>query len=80
MGEGSNLVVIMPQYKLDPRLKVDREVNIPPRELFIPLGWDDDAQTKRKHYRSFVPCELENDEKTFANGPSPFDSFDIKRG
>ena len=77
MGEGSNLVVIMPQYKKDPRLKIDREINIPPRELFIPLGWDEDAQTKRKHYRSFVHSELENE---VLSRPSPFDSFNIMRG
>ena len=69
----------MPRYKKDPRLKVDKEINIPSKELFIPLGWDVDASTKRKHYRSFITTELEEDKEIFPK-PSPFDSYKIHRG
>lgn len=46
---------MMPQYKRDPELDVDREIDIPPESLFMGLGWDEDATTQRKHYRRFYP-------------------------
>jgi len=52
--------IIMPKYKHDETMDVDREYDIPPEEMFIGLGWDADAETKRKHYRRFYPDELEN--------------------
>jgi len=51
--------VIMPKYKFDDVLKVHREVDIPPENLFIGLGWDEHPEHKRKHYRRFYPKELE---------------------
>ena len=33
-------IVIMPEYKMDPRLKIEREVNPPPSSLYMGLGWD----------------------------------------
>ena len=33
----------MPQYKFDEQMKVDREIEIPPKDIFIGLGWDEDA-------------------------------------
>jgi len=50
----------MPKYKKDPRLNIDKEYGNPPRELYLPLGWDENANTKRKHYRHFETDELEN--------------------
>ena len=47
--------------------------------MFIGLGWDEDETTKRKHYRSFYPDELENNKEIFPK-PSPFDTYEIKRG
>jgi hypothetical protein len=44
---------------------IDREVNPPPESLYIPLGWDEDQNTKRKHYRLFYNDELENDTSIF---------------
>jgi len=41
----------MPKYKQHETLKVDKEVDPPPDNLFIPCGWDEDATTGRKHYR-----------------------------
>jgi hypothetical protein len=59
-GEDSTKTIIMPKYALDPRLKVDREINPPPESLYIPLGWDEDSKTERKHYRLYYDDELEN--------------------
>lgn len=69
----------MPQYGLDRRLNVMREVNPPSDKLFIGLGWDEDEKTKRKHYRQYITDELENYKLVF-DKKSPFDSFDIMRG
>lgn len=55
----------MPKYAKDERLKVDREVNPPPSALYIPLGWDEDSTTKRKHYRLYYNDELENNTEIF---------------
>lgn len=52
--------VIMPKYKLDEKMCVDREYDCPPEQMFIGLGWDEDATTDRRHYRRFYPDELEN--------------------
>jgi len=50
----------MPKYKHDDLMDVDREYDIPPEQMFIGLGWDENIETKRKHYRRFYPDELEN--------------------
>jgi len=70
----------MPKYKKDPRLGVDREYNIPAPELYLPLGWDENATTKRKHYRHYEPDELENIPELFPNGASPFNCYELKKG
>ena len=71
--------VFMPTYKHDDRLKVDREVDFPPDSIFMGLGWDPEAVSKKKHYRRYYPDELENITDVMPV-PTPFDSFDIKRG
>lgn len=78
-GVDANETVIMPRYCPDPRLKVDKEFGAPAKELYIPLGWDEDSTTKRKHYRQFYNDELENDREVFPQ-PSPFNSYTLKRG
>ena len=51
-GDEYSSIIIMPKYITDPRLKVDREsYPEPPKELYIGLGWDEDKDTQRKHYR-----------------------------
>ena len=69
----------MPQYKRDTELDVDREIDAPPESLFIGLGWDEDATTKRKHYRRYYPSELEK-VKEVLPVESPFESIEITRG
>jgi hypothetical protein len=69
----------MPSYTFDDTLRVDRECDIPPAALFIELGWDEDAQTKRKHYRRFYNRELEK-EKSVLPKESPFNQYDLKKG
>ena len=70
----------MPTYERDEHLQVDRECNNPPETLFIGLGWDEDAETKRKHYRRYYPDELENVTEVMGDKPSPFNSYNLKRG
>jgi hypothetical protein len=60
-------------------LKIDREINIPSDHLYIGLGWDEDRTTKRRHYRKYYADELENVKDIFPK-PSPFETFNIKRG
>ena len=69
----------MPQYTQDKRLKVDREVNQPHKAMYIGLGWDEDRETKRKHYRQYFEDELELITEIFPK-PSPFNSEKIIRG
>jgi hypothetical protein len=47
--------------------------------LYIGLGWDEDRTTKRRHYRKYYGDELENVKDIFPT-PSPFNTFEIKRG
>ena len=48
-------------YENDTRLNCMREINIPPPEIFEPLGWDrEPGQSTEKHYRKFFTEELEN--------------------
>lgn len=47
--------------------------------MFIGLGWDEDKDTNRRHYRRFYPDELEN-VKEILPIPTPFNQYDLKRG
>lgn len=55
LGKKAARNIMMPKYKRDPELDVDREIDQPPESLFVGLGWDEDATTLRKHYRRFYP-------------------------
>jgi len=59
-GKGSAANILMPKYEKDTVLDCDRETDKPPESLYMGLGWDENAETKRKHYRRFFPDELEN--------------------
>jgi len=48
-------------------------------EIFIGLGWDEDATTARKHYRRYYMKELEKVKEVLPN-ESPFNQYDLKRG
>jgi len=78
-GIDTSATIIKPQYAEDPRLKVDKEVNPPPSTSYIPLGWDEDKNSNRKHYRKFFKDELENNRDIFPT-ESPFNSYKLKRG
>ena len=52
--------IYWPKYTHDDDMQVDREHLCPPAAMFIGLGWDEDKDTKRKHYRRYYPDELEN--------------------
>lgn len=51
---------VMPLYKYDERLKIDREVDFPPSSLFKAIGYDKNPSDEVKHYRRYYPDELEN--------------------
>ena len=52
--------IISPTYYRDETLQVDKEKDKPPESAFLGLGWDEDANTQRRHYRRYYPDELEN--------------------
>lgn len=72
--------IIWPKYNRDEKLKIDKEIDEPPHDLFIGLGFDDDKDTKRRHYRRFYPDELENCREIMGDKHSPFNSFNLQRG
>lgn len=78
-GSATASNIIMPQYERDTILECDREIGKPPESQFIGLGWDEDANTKRKHYRRFYNDELENVKDVLGIG-SPFNTYEITRG
>jgi hypothetical protein len=78
-GDDAHQIVIMPKYTVDARLKVDREVNPPPSAVYLGLGWDEDRNTHRKHYRQYYSDELENIKDIFPQA-SPFNSLELKKG
>lgn len=61
-------------------MSVDREVDKPSENLFIGLGWDEDKDTKRRHYRRYYPDELEDVTELMGDKKSPFESYTITRG
>ena len=69
----------MPQFTVDNRLKVDREINMPHKSMYMGLGWDEDRNSKRKHYRQFYTDELEFVKDIFPQ-VSPFNTEKIIRG
>lgn len=69
----------MPKYTHDDLLDVDREIELPPTQMFIGLGWDEDKESHRKHYRRFYPDELEN-VKELLPRESPFNQYELRRG
>jgi hypothetical protein len=50
-------------------LNVSREVSKPPESLYIGLGWDDEPEDKRRHYRRYYPDELENVKELMGEPP-----------
>ena len=79
LGEDSAKNIIMPTYSMDMRLNVEREVKIPPATLFLGIGSDPNPNAEQRHYRRFYPKELELVPEIMSQ-PSPFDSYDLKRG
>jgi hypothetical protein len=70
-NKNASRTVIWPVYKFDERLKVDREVDIPPANMFFELGYNRKPDDKIKHYRRFWTNELELVEEVMPGG-SPF--------
>lgn len=61
---------IAPKYKFDERLGVDREVERPPENLFMEIGYNRKKDDKIKHYRRYYCDELEKVSDIMP--PSPF--------
>lgn len=87
--EDESKITLMPKYEKDHKLNIDREINVPPESIYIGLGWDADANSKRKHYRMYYNTELEKVKEIFMDledNPdenaiaSPFHRFDLRRG
>lgn len=51
--------MIFPKYEFDARVKIDREIDPPPASLFIALGFNQNKDSGKKHYRRYYPEELE---------------------
>ena len=52
--------VLIPKFKFDERLKVDKEVDIPSDKVFMPIGYNRARDDGKKQYRRYYPDELEN--------------------
>ena len=55
-----------------------REVNPPPPNLYMGLGYDDEPEDNRRHYRRYYNDELENVKDIM--GEPPFICYDLKKG
>lgn len=51
--------LIFPKYKYDLRLALDKEVDIPPANLFMEIGFNKTKEENHKHYRRYYTKELE---------------------
>lgn len=58
-GLNGNKIMVLPKYSFDERLKIDREIDCPPPSLFIGLGYNEDKNDGKRHYRRYYPDELE---------------------
>lgn len=70
--------MLMPEYGLDERLKIQREINLPPPSLFWGLGYNQTPEEKKRHYRRYYPDELENVKEVIPK--LPFHTCIVKRG
>ena len=78
-GNSTSANIILPAYERDTLLECDREINKPPESMYIGLGWDENAESGRKHYRRYFNDELENVSDVLGHG-SPFNTYSITRG
>jgi hypothetical protein len=78
-GDDVSKIIVDPKYKLDERLKIDREYGEPSKELYIGLGWDETKDEGKKHYRRYYNTELEKVKEIFPV-ETPFNSYKLKKG
>jgi hypothetical protein len=71
LGSDSVKNVLFATYMFDKRLLINREVNPPSDAIFMGLGWDENPDQKRRHYRRYYPDELENIKEVMPV-PTPF--------
>ena len=77
-GEKNHKNVTVPQYAFDERLKIHREIKPPPASLFISLGFNQNYDDNKKHYRRYYPDELENVKEVMPK--KPFHEETVIRG
>ena len=77
-GLNPNKIVQMPKYAFDERLKIYREITPPPPSMFIGLGFNENKDSEKKHYRRYFPDELE--EVPIIMPHKPFHEEKIYRG
>ena len=73
-------MVCMPKYEMNTRLNNWEEIDLPPKEIFEPLGWDRKPnESTEKHYRKFFTEELEKVNQVMSK-ESEFQCYDLKKG
>jgi hypothetical protein len=53
------------------------ECNIPPSEIYIPIGYDQTHESHVKHYRKYYDNELEDVKEIMSF--KPFDLYQLKK-
>lgn len=74
--------ICMPKYAKNDRLNNWEEVELPPKEIFEPLGWDrkpNPEEPGEKHYRKFYTEELEKVKQVMSK-ESEFQQYSLKKG
>jgi hypothetical protein len=62
---------------MDKRLGCQIEYNIPPKELYLPIGHNETLEDNRKHYRRYYDQPLESMQSIFSR--QPFDIWELKK-
>ena len=52
-------MIIQPVYKYNERLKIDIETDFPDKALFEAVGYNENPQSAKKHYRRYYTLSLE---------------------
>lgn len=70
--------MVEPKFEMNERLNIHVEVDEPPEEIFMALGYNKDHEDGNKQYRKYYYKALEDLKDIMPS--RPFDTYDIKRG
>jgi hypothetical protein len=70
-------IILYPEYTMDKRLSCQVEYNIPPKELYLPIGHNQTVEDNKKHYRRYYDQPLESMQSIFSR--QPFDIWELNR-